>query len=158
MPSSHLVLCLVFLYFLYWRGCLFPIEYSCLLCHRCIDHINVGFPPGFSIPFPRSMCLFLCQYHAIFFFFLIWLHWVLVTQHKIFIVTCRIFSCITQVLSSSTWDLVPWPGTEPSPSALGMQSRNRWTTREVAVPYYFGYCRLVVWNQGARYLQLCLLP
>ena len=25
-----------------WRACLFPIEYSCLLCHRLIDHTVMG--------------------------------------------------------------------------------------------------------------------
>ena len=149
-----------YLVFLYWRGCLLPIEYSCLLCLRWTDHINVVFFffPRFSVMFPWPMRLFLCQYHPIFFFFLIWLHRVLVTQHKIFFVTCRIFSCVTKALSCSMWDLVPWPGIEPRPPALGMQSFNCWTTREVPVPYYFDYCRFVVWNQGARYLQLCLLP
>ena len=34
-------------------------------------------------------------------------------------------------LSCCMWDLVPWPGTEPRPPALGAQSVNHWTTREV---------------------------
>ena len=29
------------------------------------------------------------------------------------------------------WDLVPWPGTEPWPLALGAQSLSHWITREV---------------------------
>ena len=29
------------------------------------------------------------------------------------------------------WDLVPWPGIEPGPLALGTWSLNHWTTREV---------------------------
>ena len=29
------------------------------------------------------------------------------------------------------WDLVPWPGIEPGPPALGEQSLSHWTTREV---------------------------
>ena len=57
-----------------------------------------------------------------FFFFLniylfIWLLLVLV-------VACGIFSC-------GMWDLVPWPGIEPGPPALGAQSLSHWTTREV---------------------------
>ena len=55
------------------------------------------------------------------FFFLfkifIWLLQVLVAE-------CGIFSC-------STWDLVPWPGIEPGPPALGAQSLSHWTTREI---------------------------
>ena len=34
-------------------------------------------------------------------------------------------------LSCGMWDLVPWPGIEPSPAALGAYSLNHWTTREV---------------------------
>ena len=33
------------------------------------------------------------------------------------------------------WDLVPWPGIEPRPPALGAWSLNHWTTRKV--PLYF---------------------
>ena len=29
------------------------------------------------------------------------------------------------------WDLVPWPGIEPGPPALGVWSLSHWTTREV---------------------------
>ena len=42
----------------------------------------------------------------------------------IFTETCRMFSC-------GMWDLVPWPGIKPAPPALGVQSLNHWTTREV---------------------------
>ena len=31
------------------------------------------------------------------------------------------------------WDLVPWPGIEPSPLALGAWSLSHWTTREVPI-------------------------
>ena len=34
-------------------------------------------------------------------------------------------------LSLGMWDLVPWPGFKPMPAALGVQSLNHWTTREV---------------------------
>ena len=34
-------------------------------------------------------------------------------------------------LSCCMWDLVPWPGTEPRPPALGAQRVNHWTTSEV---------------------------
>ena len=32
---------------------------------------------------------------------------------------------------SHMWNLVLWPGIEPWPSALGVQSLSQWTTREV---------------------------
>ena len=47
----------------------------------------------------------------------IWLHWVLVGAFGIF--------------SWSMWDLVPWPGIEPGPPALGAWSLSHWTSREV---------------------------
>ena len=34
-------------------------------------------------------------------------------------------------LGWSVWDLVPWPGVEPRPSALGAQSLSPWTAKEV---------------------------
>ena len=37
----------------------------------------------------------------------------------------------TPGLSCSMWDLVPWPGIEPRPSALGAWSLSHWTTRAV---------------------------
>ena len=56
--------------------------------------------------------------------FFIWLHQVLVTACGIFVAACGIFSCGMQ-------DLVPRPGIEPGSPALGVQSPNHWTTREV---------------------------
>ena len=45
---------------IYWKVCLLPIVYSCLLCHKLIDYISVG-----SVLFHWAICLFLCQYHTI---------------------------------------------------------------------------------------------
>ena len=53
---------------------------------------------------------------------LIWLPQVLA-------VASRLFSC-------SMWDLVPWPGIQPRPPALGEWSFSPWTTREVPVSYF----------------------
>ena len=39
---------------------------------------------------------------------------------------CAIFS-----LRCGMWDLVPWPGIQPRPPALGVQSPSHWTTSEV---------------------------
>ena len=36
-------------------------------------------------------------------------------------------------LGCGMWDLVPWPGIEPRPPALGAQSLKHWTTREVPI-------------------------
>ena len=41
--------------------------------------------------------------------------------------------------SCSLWDLVPQPGIEPQPPALGAQNLNHWTTRQ-AVPVCLFEC------------------
>ena len=40
-------------------------------------------------------------------------------------------SCGIWTLSCGMWDLVPWPGIEPGPPALVVQSLSHWTTRLV---------------------------
>ena len=60
----------------------------------------------------------------------IWLCQVLVVAQGIFVALCRIFSC-------GMWDLVPWPGMEPRPPALGVQSH--WTTRGVPREYLLDF-------------------
>ena len=50
------------------------------------------------------------------------------------VVACGIFSCSMQTLSWGMWDLVPWPGIEPRPPALGVWSLNHWTPREAPTP------------------------
>ena len=55
------------------------------------------------------------------FYLCIWLCQVLVA-------TWRIFSC--GLWTPSMWDLVPWPGIEPGPPALGAWSLSHWTTSE----------------------------
>ena len=50
---------------------------------------------------------------------------------SIFVMECRIFSCSIWTLSCSRWDLVPWPGINLGPPALGMWSFSLRTTREV---------------------------
>ena len=42
-----------------------------------------------------------------------------------------------QALSYGMWDLVPWPGIEPGPPALGGQSLSHWTNQKVPVAYLF---------------------
>ena len=58
----------------------------------------------------------------IIFYLFIWLHRVLFGAHGIFCCSMR--------------DLVPRPGIEPGPPALGAQSLSHWTTREVLEVYY----------------------
>ena len=44
-----------------------------------------------------------------------------------FVATRGIFSCGMWTLSAGTWNLVPWPGIEPRPLALGAKSLSHWT-------------------------------
>ena len=55
----------------------------------------------------------------------IWLCWVLVVAQGI-------FTCGLQTLRCLMWGLVPWPGSEPRPPALGAQSLSHWSTGEVS--------------------------
>ena len=49
----------------------------------------------------------------------------------VLVVACGIFSCGTQTLSCSMWNLVPWPGIKPRPPAWEAWSHSHWATREV---------------------------
>ena len=54
-----------------------------------------------------------------------------------FVSACRILSCSILTLSCGMWDLVPRPGIEPKPPALGGQSLSHRTTREVPMYSFF---------------------
>ena len=45
--------------------------------------------------------------------------------------TQDLFGCSIQILCCGMWDSVPWPGIEPRPPALGVQSLSLWTTRGI---------------------------
>ena len=74
----------------------------------------------------------------IFIYLFIWLHQVLVAACGIFLATCGIFNCGMWTLMQ---DLVPWPGIEPWPPALGAQSLSHWITREVPIYLFFKYSK-----------------
>ena len=74
-----------------------------------------------------ALCFLLLLLFVFLGFFFFWLPQVLV-------VGGRIFNC-------GLWDLVPQPGIEPGPPALGAQSRNYRTAREVpTLPFGRGVC------------------
>ena len=60
------------------------------------------------------------------------------------------------LFSCRMWDLVPWPGIKPRPSALGAQSLTHWTTKQGSpglLVFYWQFLHLVVsffllWYQG----------
>ena len=87
-------------------------------------------------PLPPTSFLFIRRFKNIYIYiiYLFWLCRVLVEACKIFPVAC--FSCGMQTLSCSMQDLVPRPGIEPGPPALGAQSLTHWTTWEVPLPNF----------------------
>ena len=52
--------------------------------------------------------------------------------------------CGMQTVICGMWDLVPRPGIEPGPHALGAQSLSHWTTREVSCVIIFIVVYLVL--------------
>ena len=60
------------------------------------------------------VCVCVCVYIYLYFNLFTWLCWVLAEA-------CEIFGGGKQTLTSKAWDLVPWPGIEPGPLALGAQ-------------------------------------
>ena len=63
-----------------------------------------------------------------------WLRWVLVVALRLFHAACGLCSCGMHVA------LVPWPGIEPRPPALRVQSLTHWTTSKVPVIFIFKKC------------------
>ena len=51
--------------------------------------------------------------------------------HRSKLWNARSFRCSMQTLRCSMWDLVPWPGIKPGPSALRARSLSHRTTRDV---------------------------
>ena len=78
---------------------------------------------------------------------------------------CGLLSCDMRTLSCGLWDLVPRPGIEPRPPALGARSLTHWTTREVLIIVvivaniieflpHTKHCR----TKGVRWVSLSLVP
>ena len=85
-------------------------------------------------------------------------HWSLLFGSILFFKTIFIyvaaadFSASCRILSCGMQDLVPWPGFEPGPPALGAQSPSHWTTREVPKLKFLAF----FWIQ-CLFLSLCFL-
>ena len=82
------------------------------------------------------LCLFVC------FFKYIWLHWVL-------------FAAFQNLVEA--WGiLVPWPGTEPRPLALGARSLSHWTTMEIPSVAFLSYKQHKGLPWWLRWCGICL--
>ena len=84
---------------------------------------------------------------GIFFFFLLWLHWVLVAAPEIFDLHCgkQYLLVAGGILSCGMWGLVPWPGIKPRPPALGAWSLSYYNSREVPHWRIFAHTISLVW-------------
>ena len=73
-----------------------------------------------------------CGYQHVIYVFT-WLHQVLAVAYRISDLHFdrQALRCSIGTLSCGMWDLVPWPGIKPRPSALGLQSLSHWTTSGV---------------------------
>ena len=76
---------------------------------------------------------FICEPKFLFnFIYLFWLRQVLVAARGTFVAACGLLVAACKLLVVACMqDLVPPPGIEPRPPALGAQSLTHWTTREV---------------------------
>ena len=85
---------------------------------------------GYMLTTLPSFQAALCNAVLSFLFSLLRLHRVLVAvEILVEISSCR--CCTRGIFRCNMWDLVPWPGIEPRPPALGAWSLNHWTIREV---------------------------
>ena len=64
--------------------------------------------------------------------------------------TVSLHSCSIQPLNWGMWHLVPWPGIEFKPPALGVQSLSQWATREVLRTYISNTFPSWGWHCGSR--------
>ena len=80
----------------------------------------------------------------------------------VFIATQGIFSCGInsysyswhEALNCSMWDLVPWSGIKPGPTALGAQSLSHWTAREVPAAFDFYIIQFCVFSVTDNFVAL----
>ena len=78
--------------------------------------------------YKKKKSLYTHQMH--FFYLLFKLFHMFIWQHQVTVAvlgTSNLHSSM-RTLSCSIWDLVPWPGIEPGPPALGTWSLSHWTT------------------------------
>ena len=101
----------------WWNSASSSFMFSQVLCDQCPHFLYCGFVCLFKKKIYIYMFVCFNIYICLFLHSFIWLSQVLVAARRVF--------------SSSMWDLVLWPGIEPRPCALGVQSLSHWPTREV---------------------------
>ena len=118
MPSSHLILC---------RPLLLPSVFPSIRVFSSESALHIRWPKYWNFSFSISPS---SQYSGLIFLQSKRLSRVFLNTTVQKILKILIYLAVLG-LSCSMWDLVPWPGMEPKPPALGAQSLSYWTTREV---------------------------
>ena len=118
MPSSHLNLC---------RPLLLPSVFPSIRVFSSESALHIRWPKYWNFSFSISPS---SQYSGLIFLQSKRLSRVFLNTTVQKILKILIYLAVLG-LSCSMWDLVPWPGMEPKPPALGAQSLSYWTTREV---------------------------
>ena len=102
-----------------------------------------------------------CQIVVIYFYFIlslknICLNTILVMAHGIFV-------CGMQALNWGMWGIIPWPGIERGPPALGLESLSHWITRK-SLPnrfwkrfFHFPFLPTVCENLNSSTSSSCLI-
>ena len=109
----------------------------------------------------QGCCSWWEHHSSIFFNLYIYDSFLFISLLWVLVVACRIFSCGMWTLAGGIWDLVPWPVIWLGPPALGAQSFNHWTTREVLTPlltYLFFWIVLVMLKPGPLAVKSALNP
>ena len=92
---------------IYWRDCLFLIVYSCLLCHRLIDHICAGLFLG-SVFCSIDLCIcFWASNHTVLITMALYYSLKLGVWYLLFFFK-KIYCCSSTVVSIFTPPRAPW--------------------------------------------------
>ena len=78
-------------------------------------HIAINTTPPSSL---NSLCALQCSWGSA------------MDYHPMYVCMYVCMYLAVLALSCGMWDLVPWPGIEPRPLAVGVRSLSHWTTRE----------------------------
>ena len=87
--------------------------------------------PQSKWPSLRECFFFIYIYICLFVFFGYAGSWFPYSKSSVSVAMWRIFNCSMWTVSCGLCSLVPWPGTEHRPPALGVWRFSHWTTREV---------------------------
>ena len=97
--------------------------------------------------FDWSACSPLCALHSL----CLWPSISFLKKINLFIWLCQILVAACRVFSCRMWAVVPRPGIEPRPPALGAQNLSHWITKEVPGPLFLS----LTFEHGVSWQSLC---